>query len=150
MNPYRSLVARLLGEFERDEALRRAVGGSFIASGKLQHALLLQMGLRPDSRVVDVGCGCGRLAVHLSTMPGVRYLGTDVVPELLERARTLSARPDWRFVLTSGEAIPEEDGGVPHIPIDEEVVWDDGRRQNGLGDIGHSVAVLAKVAGAFG
>jgi hypothetical protein len=36
------------------------------------------------------------------------------------------------------------DGGVPHIRIDEEIVWDDGRRQTGLGDIGHSVAVLAK------
>ncbi len=36
------------------------------------------------------------------------------------------------------------DGGVPHIPNDEEIVWDDGRRQTGLGDIGHSVAVLSK------
>ena len=35
-------------------------------------------------------------------------------------------------------------GGQPHIPFDGEVTWDDGRRQVGLGDIGHSIAVLRK------
>ena len=38
------------------------------------------------------------------------------------------------------------DGGTLHIPLQGEVVWDDGRRQTGLGDIGHPVAVLKKPA----
>jgi SAM-dependent methyltransferase len=236
LQTYPAHIARLRSMLDQDTAMRMAVGGSFYASGRLQYLLMRQLGVTPTSNVVDVGCGSGRLAVHLAAHPELQYLGTDIVPDLLEHARKLTQRPDWQFVLTNGTLIPagdatadyvcffsvlthvkhEEsfrylaeakrvlcpdgrivfsflefgrpfhwaqfestllhgcltdpltqfmdrdairawtdhlglrietiyDGGVPHIPIDEEIAWDDGRKQTGLGDIGHSVAVLSKI-----
>jgi len=65
----------------------------------------------PRARVLDVGCGNGRLALLLNQeRPGATYLGMDAVPELVELARARSdqltdiaaefrvadvARPGW-------------------------------------------------------
>lgn len=109
LNPrqaYHDHVARLQREIEGDAALMNAVGGDFIAMGKLEHYLLLSLGLAADDFVVDVGCGSGRLACQLAVLPELRYLGTDVVAELLDCAQRLARRPDWTFRLTDGAAIP--------------------------------------------
>jgi SAM-dependent methyltransferase len=94
-----------------DEAMHLAVGGHFEAIGLLERDLLIQHGLKPDSYLVDVGCGSGRLAIPLSEYlnPG-KLLGTDVVPDLLDYARQKVNRPDWRFEHTEGHTIPAEDG----------------------------------------
>jgi ubiquinone/menaquinone biosynthesis C-methylase UbiE len=237
LTTYPAHVARLRAILDEDTALSQAVGGNFIASGKLQYSLLLQLGLLPTHQVIDVGCGSGRLASQLAHIAGLRYLGTDVVSDLLAYARRITRRPDWQFLLTNGFAIPSADavadfvcffsvlthlkheesykylaeakrvlrpgglivfsflefripshwavfdyminhgkpgdplnqfmdrdgiaafasylglsveniwdGATPHIPFEGEVLWDDGRVQRGLGDIGHSVAVLKKPA----
>lgn len=99
-------VARLERRLSTDDALRRAVGGEFVAVGKLEYHLLRSRGLKDHHRVVDVGCGSGRLACQLAPFPGIRYLGCDVVPRLLEYARELCDRPDWRFERTDGTTIP--------------------------------------------
>lgn len=235
LTTYPAHVARLKATLDENTALSQAVGGNFLASGKLQYALLLQLGLTTTGYVVDIGCGSGRLASQLAHLPHLVYTGTDVVPDLLNHARSLTQRPDWKFILTDGVAIPCGDsqvdfvcffsvlthlkheesykylaqakrvlkpgglivfsflefripfhwavfsqmvehgkpsdplnqfmdrdaihawannlgleihaiwgGGVPHIPFDGEVIWDDGRKQSGMGDIGHSVAVLKR------
>ncbi len=235
LEAYRAHVSRLLATLDKDFALSQAVGGNFVASGKLQFSLLLQLGMSPASSVADVGCGSGRLAAQLAAISGLKYTGTDIVPDLLAHATALCQRPDWSFHLSDGVTIPcpdesadficffsvlthlkhEEsyhylteakrvlrkggqivisflefripshwavfdqminerdpgqplnqfmdrdgitvwaqhlgllvtsiwDGGTPHIPLEGEVRWDDGRVQRGHGDIGHSVAVLAK------
>jgi len=59
--------------------------------------------------VVDVGCGSGRLACQIAPFMGIRYVGCDVVPRLLDYARDLSKRPDWEFVATDGITIPVPD-----------------------------------------
>jgi len=107
---YLDHVARLKQEIEGDAALMAAVGGDFIAMGKLEYYLLLSLGLSPDHFVVDVGCGCGRLACQLVPWKSLRYLGTDVVLELLDCAQRLSQRPDWSFRLVDGTKIPCPDG----------------------------------------
>ncbi len=103
-------VARLEQRLSTDEALRHAVGGEFIATGKLEYHLLRSRGLEDHHLVVDVGCGSGRLAYQLAPFPGIRYIGSDVVPRLLTYAEQLCARPDWRFVHKEGTTIPCEDG----------------------------------------
>jgi SAM-dependent methyltransferase len=86
-----------------------AVGGEFEAIGILERQLLIQHGLRTDAYVVDVGCGSGRLARPLAEYLQGPYLGTDVVPGLVEHARSLVQRPDWRFEVVDAVAIPERD-----------------------------------------
>lgn len=108
---YLQHVANLEKNLRRDEALQQAVGGEFLSVGKLEYALLRQQGLRDNHLVVDVGCGSGRLAVHLAPFMGIRYSGTDVVPELLQYASDLCHRDDWKFSLSNGQSIPC-DGGI--------------------------------------
>lgn len=98
-----------------DEALRLAVGGEFEAVGKLEFYLLRSLGLRDGDLVVDVGCGSGRLARQLSTYKGIRYIGTDVVPRLLEAAKSISARSDWKFVLVNDISLPCGDGSADMV-----------------------------------
>ena len=66
------------------EALRRAVGGEFEA----------------------VGCGSGRLAHQLARHKDIRYIGTDVVPRLVEGAKDLAMRDDWEFRVVADVHIP--------------------------------------------
>jgi SAM-dependent methyltransferase len=103
-------VARLERRLSTDEALRRAVGGEFLAVGKLEYYLLRSRGLKENHLVVDVGCGSGRLACQLAPFPHLRYIGCDVVPRLLEYAGELCERPDWSFVATNGATIPCDSG----------------------------------------
>jgi SAM-dependent methyltransferase len=103
---YNELVARLRSNLGDADAFEAAVGGDFIAVGSLEFALLRSLGLAPADFVVDVGCGSGRLAVQLAAFAELRYVGTDIVPDLLAQARKISGRGDWRFELTNGIEIP--------------------------------------------
>ena len=70
-----------------------------IPDGGLVH-LLEAARPRPDDRMLDVGCGTGRLAVALA--PLVRHVtGVDLTPQMLDQARALQAEADvsnidWR------------------------------------------------------
>jgi len=64
---------------------------------------------------VDVGCGYGRLTGALSKNHRGVYLGTDVVPQLLNYAKSNFARPGWRFELVEDFLIPSEDNSVDMI-----------------------------------
>jgi SAM-dependent methyltransferase len=59
--------------------------------------------LRSKQSVLDVGCGCGRIATGLTQYlsPTSRYLGVDIVSELVEFGKKfISPRyPNFRFVL---------------------------------------------------
>src|SRR5437016_10520015 len=92
-----------------DEAVRLAVGGEFEAVGKLEYYLLRSLGLTTGHLVVDVGCGSGRLAQQLAPDKGIRYIGTDVVPRLVESARALTMRDDWEFNVVDNVQIPCSD-----------------------------------------
>src|ERR1700704_3527549 len=106
---YPEFVEEILNSHPRDEAMQMAVGGEFEALGLLERALLIQLGLRANDYLIDVGCGSGRLAKPLSDYLAGPYLGIDVVPELVDYARTLVGRTDWRFEVAEGFRIPEQD-----------------------------------------
>jgi len=90
----------------KDDAMRLAVGGEFDAVGKLEHYLLRSLGLSSGHLIIDVGCGSGRLAQQLAGDKSIRYVGTDVVPRLLESAKASTGRNDWEFHLVEGIRIP--------------------------------------------
>jgi precorrin-6B methylase 2 len=99
---YNGLVAELRSNLGDEAAFEAAVGGDFVTVGSLEFALLRSLGLSPTDLVIDVGCGSGRLALQLAPLPNLRYLGTEIVPALLEHARKVSGRGDWRFEITDG------------------------------------------------
>lgn len=106
---YPGFVRSLKRHHSVDQAMKLAVGDEFEAIGILERELLIQFGLSKDGYVIDVGCGSGRLAKPLSEYLAGKYLGIDIVPELVDYARRLVQRPDWRFEVTKGLSIPEED-----------------------------------------
>ncbi len=112
---YLTHVDNLKKNLDADVALQQAVGGHFKAVGELERALLIQLGLKGSDRLIDVGCGSGRLACQLASMPDLAYLGTDVVPELLGYARNLCKRDDWEFVTAKGLSIPSADQSADFV-----------------------------------
>ena len=103
---YQKFVRDLLTRYALPEAMSHAVGGDFKLIGEIEKQLLIGYGLKPEHTLVDVGCGSGRLAKQLVTYLGSgRVLGTDVVPELLEYART-GCPSNWQFALVDDIRIP--------------------------------------------
>ncbi len=92
-----------------EEELRREIGGNFESVGKLEYYLLRSLGLRDDHTVIDVGCGCGRLAAQLAPFPAIRYMGCDVNRTYVEYAQRLVDRKDWKLSGTTGSKIPFPD-----------------------------------------
>jgi SAM-dependent methyltransferase len=65
---------------------RKYVGGKWEQLGRLQFAFLLQEGLRPDDRLVDVGCGSLRAGVYLIPyLKAGHYMGIDQEALLIRR-----------------------------------------------------------------
>jgi SAM-dependent methyltransferase len=64
---------------------------------KLQ--LLIDLGLAPESSVLDVGCGTGLLAAALDDFLSERgrYAGTDISPEAIAFCRSRYRRPNFSF-----------------------------------------------------
>ena len=91
-------------------AMAQAIGGQFTAFGIVEREMLKFFGLPADGYLVDVGCGSGRLAIPIAEWRDLRYLGIDVVPDLVEYARKTANRQDWRFEVVDGLKIPEKNG----------------------------------------
>ncbi|HEX8284804.1 MAG TPA: methyltransferase domain-containing protein [Pyrinomonadaceae bacterium] len=84
--------------------LRRYVGPlrSFEMSGaEFMSYCRLLLELRPDERVLDVGCGCGLMALHLRDYLDAhgRYTGLDIHAPSIEwcRRHVSASRPNFEF-----------------------------------------------------
>jgi ubiquinone/menaquinone biosynthesis C-methylase UbiE len=77
-----------------------------------RHALE-RLGIGPDTRVLDVGCGIGGPS-RLAASYGAQVTGIDLTPEFVETATALTERVGLgdhaTFVTTPGETLPFEDG----------------------------------------
>ena len=112
LRDYRRLVRNLLAEHPLQRAMSLAVGGSYEALGEVEKQLLVGIGLEPGHDLLDVGCGSGRLAKALVPyMTSGRFLGTDVVQELLDYAQN-GCPESWQFALVEDIRIPFPDNSV--------------------------------------
>ncbi|HEY7329036.1 MAG TPA: class I SAM-dependent methyltransferase [Gemmataceae bacterium] len=80
--------------------------------GRVKLKLLIDLGLEPESRVLDVGCGTGQLAAALEDFLGPcgLYAGTDISPEVIDFCRSRFSRPNFSFhvsEMTKLPALPE-------------------------------------------
>ena len=112
---YPDYVERLKREHGHERAMEAAIGRHFDPVGEILRAFLIQNGLLPQHCLVDVGCGAGRLAKHLANYVTGGYLGTDVVPDLVDHARLLAGRPEWRFETVGDIVIPEQDASADFV-----------------------------------
>jgi SAM-dependent methyltransferase len=86
-------------------ALMKIVGSasveSYLRAGSSFFSIFRRHGkLKPSDRVLDVGCGCGRMALPLTRyLDSGSYDGFDVVPELIDwcRANVTPRHPNFRF-----------------------------------------------------
>ena len=106
---YRRWVQHAKSGRSKAEAMKVAIGGQFEAYGQVEADMLRFFGLCDNAMLIDVGCGSGRLAIPLSKTHQGAYLGTDIVPDLVEFARTSCNRPDWRFEVVDDIRIPAPD-----------------------------------------
>ena len=67
------------------------VGG--VLAAMLKNAEMLE----PGSRLLDIGCGCGRVARHLLDAPLAEYAGFDRHPGMIEWAQANIGARDDRF-----------------------------------------------------
>jgi ubiquinone/menaquinone biosynthesis C-methylase UbiE len=89
------------GDFGRVAKMAEAVAEAFVARRKIQ----------PGTRVLDVACGTGNLAIP-AARAGAVVTGIDIAPNLVgqARARARSERVDMQFDEGDVEALPYEDG----------------------------------------
>lgn len=107
---YVTFVDQIKAELPHEAAMEHAIGAGFEEFGAIEVALLRRFGLRPEDYLIDAGCGSGRLAKPLAHFLTGPYLGFDLVPDLVDHARKVAARPDWRFEVIDHITIPEADG----------------------------------------
>ena len=77
-----------------------------LADAKMVH--LREVGLTPDSRILDVGCGTGQLAFPLEPYLSDRgcYTGTDIGIEAIPFCRDRFRRPNFKFLQNEMTRIP--------------------------------------------
>ena len=77
-----------------------------LGRGKLR--ALIEHGLTPSSRVLDLGCGTGQLTGPLAEFLSARgvYCGTDVAPEAVAFCKERFRRPNFRFLVNEMTRLP--------------------------------------------
>ena len=76
--------------------------------GLAKRQLLIQLGLTPDAKVLDVGCGTGQLTAALHDYLSDRglYCGTDISPEAVAFCRARFRRPNFSFAVSRMTTLP--------------------------------------------
>jgi SAM-dependent methyltransferase len=76
--------------------------------GAIKLKLLTDLGLRPDARVLDIGCGTGQLTAALEGFlsDAGLYYGTDVAPEAVAFCRARFRRPNFAFLTSGMTSVP--------------------------------------------
>jgi ubiquinone/menaquinone biosynthesis C-methylase UbiE len=112
-NTYESLYESYAQQNKSDHVIGP---GDFNHIGQIELDLLLMEGLQPEHTLLDLGCGIGRLAVHvIPRLLGGSYIGVDISKTMLKRAkeRIQQAIPEppcritWMQQATSDFQLPD-------------------------------------------
>jgi ubiquinone/menaquinone biosynthesis C-methylase UbiE len=80
--------------------------GAFVPT--LGAGVLEWLAPQPGERILDLGCGDGRLTTKI-VAAGAQVLGVDASPEMVQGARSLGARSGFDVRVCNAEALPFED-----------------------------------------
>ncbi|WP_147116192.1 class I SAM-dependent methyltransferase, partial [Pseudonocardia sulfidoxydans] len=90
----------------------------FLGARDAHWRLLVQAGIEPGTRVLEIGCGTGNLVLLAAgAEPGAVITGIDPDPEAIAWARRKAARAGSAVALQEGfaEEIPMADGSVDRV-----------------------------------
>ncbi|WP_262689852.1 class I SAM-dependent methyltransferase [Kordiimonas aestuarii] len=106
-------IASLVGEDNH----RGVIGGLWEEVGVMQFALLRQHGLRPDHRLLDIGCGSLRGGVHfVPFLDAGNYWGTDLNQSLLDAGYEKEILPqDWAERLPKAQLVEDAEFDLPGV-----------------------------------
>ena len=95
-----------------------AVVGHLMPEQRFKQRLVDQATLRPEQRVLDLGCGTGTLAIMaMRAEPDADVVGLDADPEILELARAKAREADVKvgFDRGLGTELPYEDASFDRV-----------------------------------
>lgn len=100
---------------------RAAIGGLWEEMGNFQFDFLTSQGLRPEHKMLDVGCGAlrfGRLAVDY--LEAGNYYGQDLSEKILEAGYTIELTDEQRLKLPRKNLATNADFDFSHVdtPVD--------------------------------
>ncbi len=105
---------------------RDIVGGRWDETARAQMAILQDEGLRPDHRLLDIGCGCLRLGHKAAAWlePG-HYWGTDASLALMLRGWEEELTPEVQARLPRAHLVQDADFAFPGLPdsIDHAIAF---------------------------
>jgi len=90
--------------------------------------MLSQMDIKPDNRILDIGCGSGWLCRLLARLvPEGRVVGVDVAPEMVRRAKAVSTDyANLNFMEGAADRIPCGEGSFGKIvSVESAYYWPD-------------------------
>lgn len=110
---HRAFLESLLRAKPRDQALTEYVGLADLSIGHREKEAIARHHDLDNAYVVDIGCGIGRLTAFMPEEPIRKYLGTDILPEVLDEARRkANGDPRFGFQPVTTMTIPEVDGAA--------------------------------------
>jgi 2-polyprenyl-3-methyl-5-hydroxy-6-metoxy-1,4-benzoquinol methylase len=92
-----------------------AIGGgdNWDSHGDLQRDFLIGQGLKPEHRLLEIGCGTGRLARKVAPyLVNGSYHGVDIAEAALDVASSLSISEGWAATFWAGE-VPSRANVLP-------------------------------------
>jgi len=99
-NPWLATRTRTGGEYDAPYEERAAAGidvhGEANLVEKLLRSTLNQSASTPPYRVLDAGCGTGRMSIELARR-GIAIVGVDLDEVMLSQARAKAPHLDWRL-----------------------------------------------------
>ncbi|MDQ5975769.1 MAG: hypothetical protein QG661_2978 [Actinomycetota bacterium] len=86
-----------------------------------ERQILDGLGIRPDSSLIDLGCGCGGLGVALNSRFGLTsYVGVEINGQAAREAQTMVSR--FGGVVIEGDVATLDHFQIPHGPTFDYVV----------------------------
>lgn len=98
---------------------REIVGGRWDETARAQMAALLDEGLRPEHRLLDIGCGCLRLGHRaIGYLDPGHYWGTDASAALMARGWQAELTPELQARLPRDHLVEDASFAFPGLPGD--------------------------------
>lgn len=122
------------GSVNRDTSLQIDVHGGVYEPAEDSHLLIQAVEVTGNERALDMGCGCGIVALHLAR-EGCRVVAADISEHAVENTRMNAEKNGLTIQAITSDLFAEIEGifdvitfNPPYLPTENEhLAWDGGR-----------------------